>query len=64
MDNINNLSDIGGKVKFDKDDFITDYFDKENDLPYEVTILNNTIYGSLLFNNKLVKAPFIFNIDD
>lgn len=64
MDDKNTLNDIGGKLDFKKLDFTTNYFDKEGDLPYEVTILNDVSYGALLYNNKIVKAPFIFNINN
>lgn len=58
----NKLENIGDKLTFTRLDFTTNYFDKENDLPYEVIILNNMVYGALLYDNKLVKSPFIFDI--
>lgn len=60
----NKLENIGDKLTFTKIDFTSNYFDKENDLPYEVTILNNMIYGALLYDNKLVTSPFVFNIQN
>jgi len=62
MNKTNSLNIVGGKLTFDKIDFTTNYFDKENDLPFEITIFNDMIYGVLIYNNKIIKAPFIFNI--
>lgn len=64
MNNENTLNEIGGKLNFERLDFITNYFDKEGDLPYEITILNNVIYGALIYDNKIIKAPFVFNIEN
>ena len=65
MNEINKLDDKEGKLIFSKDNFVKDYFDKENDLPNEIMIINKLIYGALIFNNKLVtKFPFIFKLSE
>lgn len=61
---MNELFKPGDKFTFDKLIFTTDYFDKENDTPFDVWILSEPIYGILMFNNINVHSGFIFNIND
>lgn len=61
---MNKLIKPGDFITFTKEIFITDYFDLQNDQPYEVKIINNTTYGVLTFDNKLVRAGFIFKLSE
>lgn len=58
------LNKPGDFITFKILDFTTEYYDKENDKPFDVIILSNTQYGVLSFDNKIVKSNFVFNIND
>lgn len=60
-----NLEKSNNYITFNKETFITDYFDKEGDKPLEVMILNLPIYGIFKFKNKAVnKVNFTFKLED
>lgn len=61
---INDLIKPGDTLSFTKDLFITDYYDKENDSPFDVMILTDPQYGAFLFDNKIVGKNFIFKLSE
>lgn len=58
------LNKPGDIFYFKKENFLKDYFDKENDQPLEILILNNTLYGTLFLNNVKIYENSIINIED
>lgn len=58
------LNKPGEFITFTRLDFTTDYYDKEQDLPFDVMILTNTQYGILTFNNNIINSNFVFKIED
>lgn len=61
---MNELFKPGDRFQFNKLIFTTDYYDTESDLPFDVWILSEPIYGLLLFDNQIVHLNFVFNIND
>lgn len=61
---MNELFKPGDKFYFDKLIFTTNYYDTENDLPLDVKILSEPVYGILMFNNIIVHQNFVFNINE
>lgn len=61
---MNQLAKPGDKFYFNELIFTTDYYDKEQDEPFDVWILSECIYGVLLYDNKIIHSNFIFSIDN
>jgi len=61
---MNNLIKPGDYITFTKDIFLNNYYDKEVDLPKEILFVNDTIYGTILSNNKIIKANDIIKVSD
>jgi len=61
---MNELIKPGDFLVLNKDIFLTDYFDKENNLPYKLLFLNTPQYGVLILNDKILKENDIINIED
>lgn len=61
---MNELYKPGDKLYFTRNTFTTNFHDENCDLPFDVIILNNPLYGLLMFDNVIVNSGFVFNITE
>lgn len=45
----------GEYIELKKEDFLTGYYDKEDNTPLKIQFLNTPLYGSLVFNKKILR---------
>lgn len=61
---MNLLIKPGDVYQFTEEIFTQDYIDKQGDKPKEVIITSNPQFGALIFDNKIIRANYKFNLVD
>lgn len=54
----------GDTINLSKDLFIKNYYDKQGDKPYDILFLNNTKYGLLTLNDKIIYENDIIKYEE